>query len=419
MSDDSIPDTASLLAAVKETHSVKSLHQNFPFLKSDAFSHVIWDVKIWDAARDELLVVIKECTAAKASQVKTRKKKYSHMKLKLRRKFTSKAGNSYKIPDANENQIVQCRCFVLTLYLRFIEELERRIVYRNVEDLRVQIEKAYNKKDDEQVVGDHVRYESLYYIAGYLLQAAKKNGETRGDTEIGRALALFAESAAHGNDPEDIPDGHLPTGMTTSIEHFNGLMYPREEFFELIVRVETVFSNCINGLNFCASGSFLVRKICIGLVNTPDVTNTFSSLLPAASKEVIRSVTLYMIRTYGRMRGKDATRKMNSVLKRKKAAAMATRARLAVTAENNINSKKKKKKGRGSKAKAKAAAKAKAKAKGETKPDSAKGGTLAADSEKEDGKLDEAVELVENKEMQCLLQSIEQEENDEDNDTAK
>jgi len=32
---------------------------------------------------------------------------------------------------------------------------------------------------------------------------------------------------------------------------------------------------------------------------------------------------------------------------------------------------------------------------------------------------DEAVELLENKEMQCLLQSIEQEENDEDNDTAK
>jgi len=52
----------------------------------------------------------------------------------------------------------------------------------------------------------------------------------------------------------------------------------------------------------------------------------------------------------------------------------------AVTAENNINSKKKKKKkkGRGSKAEAEAAAKAKAK--GETKPDSAKGGTVAADS---------------------------------------
>jgi hypothetical protein len=79
-------------------------------------------------------------------------------------------------------------------------------------------------------------------------------------------------------------------------------------------------------------------------VNTDALTAVVASLLPEGTgEEIVRQVVMFLARTYGRLRGKDALRKMNSALKRK-GTSQSTRSTLAVQSAMAVSKNNKKRK---------------------------------------------------------------------------
>ena len=70
---------------------------------------------------------------------------------------------------------------------------------------------------------------------------------------MGAALAILVRDASYADSGDKVPDGSLPFARTLRTEAFNNLMYPKEEFFGLVVRIENVFFHCLNGSNCCAN----------------------------------------------------------------------------------------------------------------------------------------------------------------------
>ena len=313
---DELPTSAQLLAKAKATHSVSMLLKHHDCLADGSYGAVISDESTWQGVRSDLLKASNDCQATTEAQV---------------------ASCAKKLTKAKDKDVVGV---MSTIFFRFVEEFQSSLVYRHVQDLPEQVSRHYND-DRPAIKEDQRQYEALYYIAGYVLQAARKDGNRRSEgkhkSEVGAALTFLAENAAYGGSvdaADELHNSDLPFGRTLRTEQFDNLCYPKREFFDLVGRIENVMSQCLTGENFCAFGSLLLRKICVALVNTDDVTITISSLLPEATEtNVVRQVVMFIMRIYGRLRGKDALRKMNSILKKKKSTSQSTRSTLAVASK--------------------------------------------------------------------------------------
>ena len=349
---DELPTSAQLLAKAKATHSVNMLLKHHDCLADGSYDAVISDESTWQGVRSDLLKASNDCQATTEAQVASCAKKLTKAKTNIFNKFMASARGLTTVAAADKDVVVGV---MSTIFFRFVEEFQSSLVYRHVQDLPEQVSRHYND-DRPAIKEDQRQYEALYYIAGYVLQAARKNGNRRSEgkhkSEVGAALTILAENAAYGGSVDAADELHnsgLPFGRTLRTEQFDNLCYPKREFFDLMVRIENVMSQCLTGENFCAFGSLLLRKICVALVNTDDVTITISSLLPEATEtNVIRQVVIFIMRIYGRLRGKDALRKMNSILKKKKSTSQSTRSTLAVESKKRkdatVSSKNKKSK---------------------------------------------------------------------------
>jgi hypothetical protein len=308
---------------------------------------IVFDESMWEGIRRELLEAANNCQAARETQVASCAKKLTKAKYGIFQRFMAGARARTDIADKEKMVVVGA---MATVYFRFVEEFQNSLVYRHVEDLSNQVSRHYNDKAPAIREDDRL-YEALYYIVGYVLQAGKKNGTRRSGgnnkSEIGSALVLLAENAAYDSSADaadELLNSDLPFGMTMRTEQFNNLTYPKRQVFDCFVSIENVFSCCLTGENFCAYGSFLLRKICTALVNTDALTAVVASLLPEGTgEEIVRQVVMFLVRTYGRLRGKDALRKMNSALKRK-GTSQSTRSTLAVQSAMAVSKNNKKRK---------------------------------------------------------------------------
>lgn len=157
--------------------------------------------------------------------------------------------------------------------------------------------------------------ETIYYIAGYMLKAAEKEGLRHGDkSEVRRALLRLSESVYSTKDGAELANirSMLPTGKVDRIISFGGLKYPTEEFYLAVWRTEGVYSKVLSDDVLILEGGSVIERVNNLLLANAHLFDIFSSFLPRAfaeEKDVVARALAWFLRTYGRMHGRHREEK--------------------------------------------------------------------------------------------------------------
>jgi uncharacterized membrane-anchored protein YjiN (DUF445 family) len=176
---------------------------------------------------------------------------------------------------------------------------------------------------------DKVYAETLYYVVGFLLCAATKEARRRRE-KMALNLKFLVASASIEKDNIDNARTMLPTGKVDRINEFGGLHHPTKEFYEVVASWEYMFVKCLTNVNLLLQGRNLVYDIVAKLQSNPSIRQKFRTMLPDDSNDgELDEVLSYLLRTFGRVKGKDYVRKLMS--RSKASLLVGTRPGLAVT----------------------------------------------------------------------------------------
>ena len=102
-------------------------------------------------------------------------------------------------------------------------------------------------------------------------------------------------------------------------ERFGGLVYVSEQFYTFVLRLELVFKKFLLPEYLAVYGSMIVGRLYDGIKQCEEVYKYVGTMIAggdqfddAVNDETIRNVSVYLVRTYCQMRGKDFVRKLLS-----------------------------------------------------------------------------------------------------------
>ena len=154
----------------------------------------------------------------------------------------------------------------------------------------------------------------VYYIAGWLASWVARQARTSSQREHACRLRVTKERARAD---------HLPIQLTEARERFDGLQYPSTRFFELVLRMESIFAFHLTLDNALAHGRNLVQR----------VKEHAKKDLPLRRLAGDVNIDLPpLVDAYSRMRGKDFCCKLRNNT-RGDSQATSTRQRLSALAD--------------------------------------------------------------------------------------
>ncbi|XRB19136.1 hypothetical protein RI054_20g89820 [Pseudoscourfieldia marina] len=156
----------------------------------------------------------------------------------------------------------------------------------------------------------------VYYIAGWLLCWVSKR--TAHDSE---SLARFARCRCTREEAKVLC---LPSALVEARERHDGLVYPTAAFFNVVLRMEAIFSHSLTFENALRLGSGIMKIV--GEHVCADAT------LVALAKQAAPCKLELLVDGYMRMRGKDFVFKLSSAASHENDAS-STRGRLAALAD--------------------------------------------------------------------------------------
>ncbi len=196
------------------------------------------------------------------------------------------------------------RSLVYSLASLFIEELERS-ANKAVYDLS-------NKIDDilatDWVPSDEVHAETIYFIVGAMLHAAKKKMEDPKTTDSLRQ-SLHTLITRQSTSKEEAIAAGAPTKRVVEREAVS-LKYATNDFYKIVCKYESVYRNILNDEGIQMHGEGVLRTVS-GLLSRKDVGLKELLELWTNDSEVVEVAT-FLLKYYTGLRGKDFVRKENA-----------------------------------------------------------------------------------------------------------
>ena len=165
--------------------------------------------------------------------------------------------------------------------------------------------------DSEQVLArfDTIALETLYYIAGWMIHAAKKAAPRR-SINTRHCLVFFVNSATI-NDSDSNGMRGLPTGKVDRLIRFGGLKYATYQYFQFVARMEIIYCNMLSEEYIVTLGPNIVDRIRVALMTEKDVTDWLVDFVPPdTSQQCFNDIVQFTLLMYSRMRGKDFAMKL-------------------------------------------------------------------------------------------------------------
>lgn len=181
--------------------------------------------------------------------------------------------------------------------------------------------------------------ESVYYIAGWLIQSCNKASQQQRDDLQKCMVDLYKNSTLEKGASEL---SLLPTKKVNEIIEFDGLHYVSSSFYNLVLRLEYVFIINLHPTKLAILGSTIIQKLYNKLKESTSFRAALMEILSNDYKnEIIIDLTTFIVTCYCRMRGKDFCRQMMTVNFNNLGKAL--RSKLAVLSDRELYTKKGKK----------------------------------------------------------------------------
>ena len=284
------------------THAARSL----PLTAEQSNAYFV--CSFWLFVHKKEMANVRECTIDRRTQLAARNKKLVLMDTELCRSFAKERS---RIMREQSVLFVLCHEFIkISRSFRYSSE--------HLKSLPVYIRDVFSCSHTE-ILGkfNRVAQETLYYITGWTIHAAKKIAPRR-NKNTRHALVFFANSVAIV-DIDGVQRSELPTGKVDRLICFGSLCYATRAYFVFIARIETIYSNILSEEYIVALGTNIVEDIRLALKNEPTVVDMLAEFLqPGVSSKCFNEVVDYLLMIYSRMRGKDFAMKLlkkNAALK--------------------------------------------------------------------------------------------------------
>lgn len=283
----------------------------------------------WETLRKGLLASITGNEVSKKSQGASRTKKHTKRKQELWKSLSRSYPTTIESEDAESTKKTQWRSAVYLLACEFTEKLEfglSRQIPNLDESINTILESyTYTPSSDVLVL------QTLYHLASWLVSAAEKVAKKKkGEGELAQALFAFVSSARLSKD--EAKQASLPTGKTESEERWGGLSYASNDFYLLVVKIDSVYKELLSKKKIAVLGTFILNKIrdCVAVCELG-----FEKFLPQGTeKSIIMEVQKILIQAYGNMRGKDYAKATNARAKANHT--VAHRAKMAVVSDPEV-----------------------------------------------------------------------------------
>ncbi|EJK70768.1 hypothetical protein THAOC_07845 [Thalassiosira oceanica] len=152
---------------------------------------------------------------------------------------------------------------------------------------------------------EQLHKETIYYIAGAVMRSIEKLKDVSKDVYVNALKDILLNAVTSKSNAQNAA---LPSAKVEEKEKFD-LYYPNEKFYALVLKIESVFHQLLSTSNLAHYGTTLVADITHALSKgiMGDMDAFFST---SHSDDVKIEVTRRIIRSYGRLRGKDFVRKL-------------------------------------------------------------------------------------------------------------
>lgn len=303
--DERCGTTESILDATKKALN-RPLHD---VGYSEADKERLFELEKWELFRPEFLKLIASCRAATLSEVHAKSAKFTKLTFEL----IDRNGANFPGDKAINN-------FFILFATEFIKQLKTSIAQPDLANFEAAIL-------DDIIDGDFIDLqlaysETLYYICGYLLKAARKVGKGATDkkTKLGVYEAFGTNHVFAEGKNELLEAGdearNLPTGKTD--RRSNGfLLYPKAHFFQTMVLIERIYLALLTTENLVSFGPAAIKRIHNKLTGDERIRERLKHGMSSLSdgdtecwEKHLDIVVNYILRTYSRVRGKDFARRL-------------------------------------------------------------------------------------------------------------
>jgi hypothetical protein len=284
---------------------------------------------VWDDFSNDIVDCLKGNLASTKYELKGRRIDYESKSYTMKLDFCRIRSEGVCV---TKSQTTKLRAKIMLFVNEYICLLHRFLT-RGMQVQEIQLPSQVMDLDVIFIPRGKIEVETLYYIAGYLAQSARKEA-TRRTGNMKLHLHYSSDVASIENIPGSIApqSPNLPTAKVDCLSAYGGLIYSSPAFFEVVSRIEEVFKTFLTTMNLMLHGSLFINMISIKLEETPVIYNEIKALLPNnAGEEDAKNVMKYILQTYTRMRGKDYVRCLMS--RAKKSVHVARRKALATKSE--------------------------------------------------------------------------------------
>ena len=161
---------------------------------------------------------------------------------------------------------------------------------------------------------DEISHDLVYYLAGWLLAWLARRA---------RSLEVRSAIASARVTRECAREQKLPSMLTEARERYDGLSYPDKSFFEVVLRLETIFNHHLTLENVIGFGRNVIRVVKNHALDDQEFKRLLPSKFEVSSKLIVEG--------FCRMRGKDFTCKLR--MYKKDNDSNTTRGRLSALAD--------------------------------------------------------------------------------------
>jgi hypothetical protein len=259
----------------------------------------------WDDFHTKVLESVAENRGTNKTNVS--RKSITHMKMCTNLKA---ALSQNEVQFVNTTEEVQkgndWRSVVQTCACLFIEELERS-ANKAADDLSTRIDEIL--ATPWKPLND-VHEETIYYIVGAFLDAAKRKLDDKRTTDSLRT-SLQALIRLQSMSKEDAIAAGAPTRRVANREAVS-LNYASNDFYKVVCKYESVFRSLLNDDDIRMQGEGLLRSVS-NLLSKKDVgLQDLLGLGAFVDESDAREVSAFLLNYYTGLRGKDFARKRNA-----------------------------------------------------------------------------------------------------------
>jgi hypothetical protein len=305
------PPTDLLLKKVGESEAYRSITvHNEEHIPPELLVSLL-DAGKWELLKGKILSLLSSCLQGKTklTQVRTRSKRYDIKE--------EEAMNWFCLKYAEGNTQLQIGLYLLAS--GFISELQRGLTRGDLDGMSKIVESVLSQTGEEKagmLAFEEQVAKRIYYIAGWILNASKKEATKRGhSSRFGEFLALLASNCKMHRTAAKESD--LPTELVEEHQAFGNLSFPTKAFHEFISFMEAVSQRVLTPINQTIYGNRIVQELYDKLSEHEMLKSQVTSFVSVSvsvsvgvgvateAHDQCSAILQYFVRTFLRMRGKD------------------------------------------------------------------------------------------------------------------